>query len=74
MLKHVSWIKNYNQDLKKNAKNETKIHYLSLETKISTTRHKKHYEIHFKFMPWDGCQMVNTKFLILGLNLDWNIS
>jgi hypothetical protein len=46
-------------------KNETKVHYLSIETKNSTTKHKQHYEIHFKFRPWDGCQMVNTKYLIL---------
>jgi hypothetical protein len=46
--------------LKKNAKNETKVHYQSLETKILATRHKQHYEIHFEFKPWDGRQMVNT--------------
>ncbi len=61
---------------KKNAKNETEIHYLSVETKISTIRHKQHSEFHFEFRPWDGCQMVNIEFLILYsyLNLDWNIS
>jgi hypothetical protein len=45
---------------KKNAKNETKVHYLFLETIISTSKHKQHYEIHSEFEPWDGCQMVNT--------------
>jgi hypothetical protein len=45
--------------------NETKVHYLSIETKISTTRHKQHFEIHFEFEPWDGCQMVDIESLIL---------
>jgi hypothetical protein len=47
--------------LKQNAEYETEIHYLSIETKNSTTRHKQHFEI----KPWDGRQMVNTKSLIL---------
>jgi hypothetical protein len=51
-------------DLKKNANNETEGHYLFIETNFLATRHKQHYEIHSEFRPWDGCQMVNTKFLI----------
>jgi hypothetical protein len=50
--------------LKKNAKNEIEVHYLFIKTK-----HKQHYEIHFEFKPWDGCQMVNTKSLILYFGL-----
>jgi len=57
----------------KNAKNKTKVHYLSIETKISTTKHKQHYEIHSKFRPWDGCQMVNTKSLILYYGLKFGL-
>jgi hypothetical protein len=37
--------KTYDQDLKKNAKNETKAHYLSMEKNNSTTRHEQHFEI-----------------------------
>jgi len=51
-------------DLKKNANNETEVHYLFIETKFLATRHKQHYEIHSEFRPWDGRQMVNIKFLI----------
>jgi uncharacterized GH25 family protein len=29
----------------KNEKNENKVHYLSIVTKISTTKHKQHFEI-----------------------------
>ncbi len=50
----------YDQDFEENANNETKVHHLTIETKISATRHKQHYEIHSKVRPWDGCQMVNT--------------
>jgi hypothetical protein len=35
-----------------------------METKIST-RHKQDSEIYSKFKPWDGCQIVITKSLIL---------
>jgi len=31
-----------------------------MKTKILTTKHKQHYEIHSKFRPYDGRQMVNT--------------
>jgi hypothetical protein len=67
---------NYDQDFKKNAKNQTKVHYLSLETKILVIRHKQHFEFHFEFTPWDGHQMVNIGILIMysNLNLDYNIS
>jgi hypothetical protein len=51
--------------LKKNAKNETEVHYLSRKTKISATRHKQHSKIHVEFKPWDGRQMVNAESLIL---------
>jgi hypothetical protein len=60
LLRFASWTKCYDQDLKKNEENEIEVHYLSIETKISATRHKQHSEIHFKFRHWDGCQMVNT--------------
>jgi hypothetical protein len=58
-------MKNYDQYLKKNAKNKTEIHYLFIKTKNSPTRHKQHFEIHFEFRPWDGHRMVNIKSLIL---------
>jgi hypothetical protein len=72
LFRSTSWTKHYDQDLKKNTKNEIEVHYLSIETKISVTRHKQHFEIHSEFKPWDGCQMVNKKFPILysSLNLD----
>jgi uncharacterized GH25 family protein len=41
--------KTYDQDLKKIQKNEIEVHYLSIKTKISTTKHKQHYEIHYEF-------------------------
>jgi len=41
--------------LKKNAKNETKVHYQFLKTKIIAIRHKQHLEFQSKFKPWDGC-------------------
>jgi hypothetical protein len=76
MFISTSWTKNYDQDLKKNVKIETKVHYLSIETNISSTRHEQHFEIHFEFRPWDGRQMVNIEYLILyyGLKsrLKWN--
>jgi hypothetical protein len=50
---------------KKNVKHEIEVHYLSIKTKISTIRHKQHFEVHFKFRPYDGRQMVNIKSLIL---------
>jgi hypothetical protein len=50
-------------------KKKTKVHYLSIETEISTIKHKQHFEIHFEFRPWDGHQMVNTKFLNLYYDL-----
>jgi hypothetical protein len=59
--------------LKKYVENKTKVHYLSIETKISTTIHKQHYEIHFEFRPWDGCQMVNIEFLILYYSLKFEL-
>ncbi len=58
--------------MKKNAKNETEVHYLFIETKISTMRHKQHSKIHFKFRPWDGRQMVNIKSFILYFDLNLN--
>jgi hypothetical protein len=54
---------------KKNVKNETKVHYLSIETNILSTRHEQHFEIHFEFKPWDGCQMINIESLILYFGL-----
>jgi hypothetical protein len=51
MLRFGSSKKNYDQDLKKNAKNETEIHYLFIKTKILTTKHKQHFEIHYGFRP-----------------------
>jgi len=55
-------------------KYEIEVHYLSIKTKISAIRHKHHFEICFKFKPWDGHQMVNIESLILyfGLNLNRN--
>jgi len=53
--------------------NENKVHYLSIETKILTTRHKQHYEIHFEFKPWDGHQMVNIEFLIIYSSLKYGL-
>jgi len=72
MFKFASWTKTYDQDLKKNAKNEIEVHYLSREQKNSAIKHKQHFEIHSKFKPWDGHQLVNTKSLILSsvLNMD----
>ncbi len=49
--------------MKKNAKNETEVHYQFLETKILAIRHKQHFEYQHEFRSWDGHQMVNTKFL-----------
>jgi hypothetical protein len=46
-------------------KRKSEVHHLSIETKISTIKHKQHYEIDSKFRPLDGYQMVNTKFQIL---------
>jgi hypothetical protein len=40
-------------------KMKTEHHYQILKTKIPTIRHKQHSE----FNPWDGRQMVNTRFL-----------
>jgi Skp family chaperone for outer membrane proteins len=37
--------KTYDEDLKKNTKKETEVHYLSIKTKNSAIRHKQHYEI-----------------------------
>jgi len=44
------------------------LHYQFLETKNLTTKHRQYFE----FMPWDGRQMVDTKFLLYFLvkNLD----
>jgi hypothetical protein len=39
------------------------LHYQVLETKILAIRHKQHFEFHYEFKPWDGHQMVDTKFL-----------
>jgi hypothetical protein len=36
--------KTYDENLKKNEKNETEVHYLSIETKKLTIRHKQHCE------------------------------
>ncbi len=58
---------------KKNVENEIEVHYLSIKTKISTTRHKQHFEIHYEFRPWDGCQMVNIKYLILYSSLKYGL-
>jgi uncharacterized GH25 family protein len=38
-------LKTYDQDLKNNAKKKVEVHYLSIKIKISTTRHKQHFEI-----------------------------
>ncbi len=54
-------------------KKKTKVHYLSIETEISTIKHKQHFEIHFEFRPWDGHQMVNTKFLNLYYDLKFGL-
>jgi hypothetical protein len=48
---------------KKNVKNETKIHYQFLETKIPTTRFKEHFEFQFELKSWDGPQMIIIKFI-----------
>jgi hypothetical protein len=45
-------MKIYDQDFKKNAKNEIEVHILFLKTKISAIRHKQHFEIHYEFKPW----------------------
>jgi hypothetical protein len=47
---------------------KAKVHYLSIQTK-----HKQHFEIHFKFKLWDGHQMVNTKSLILYFGLKFGL-
>jgi len=65
--------KDYDQDLKKIAEKKTKIHYLFIKPIFSSTRHKQHYEIHFKFKPWDGRQMVNTKSLVLYFGLKFGL-
>jgi uncharacterized GH25 family protein len=51
MIRSLSRTKNYDQDFLKNAKNKIEVHYLSVETKISTTKHEQHYEIHSEFKP-----------------------
>jgi hypothetical protein len=73
LFKFASLKKNYDQDLRKNEKNETEVHYLSIETKISTTKHKHHYEIHYEFRPWDGRQMVSAKSPILYCGLKYGL-
>ncbi len=55
--------------MKKNVKNKIEIHYLTIKTKILTTKHKQHFEIHFEFRPLDGRQMVNIESLILYFGL-----
>jgi hypothetical protein len=72
MLPFALWTKHYDQDLKKMQFffwNSLSIY----KTKISVLRHKQHYEIHSKFRPWDGCQMVNTKSLILYFGLKYGL-
>jgi hypothetical protein len=64
--------KNYEQNLKKDAKNKIEVHYLFIKTNIST-RHKQHFEIHSEFRPWDGGQMVNIKSLILYYGLKYGL-
>ncbi len=59
--------------MKRTAENETKVHYLCIETKFLATRHKHHFEIHSEFRPWDGHQMVNTKSLILYFGLKYGL-
>jgi hypothetical protein len=39
---------------------KTEPHYQFLKTKIATIRHKQHFEFHYEFRCWDGCQMVDT--------------
>ncbi len=48
MFRFVSWTKTSDQDFKKNAKNETEVHYQFLETKNPTTKHSK---FQFQFRP-----------------------
>jgi len=43
------------------------LHYQFLETKNLTTKHKQYFE----FTPWDGQQMVDTKFLLYFLVKIW---
>jgi hypothetical protein len=50
--------------LKKNVENETKIHYLFIESK-NLTRYKQHFKFHSKFKPQYGHQMVNIESLVL---------
>ncbi len=47
--------------MKKNEKNETKAHYLSIETKISIIRHKQHFEIILNLGLGMVAKMVNIK-------------
>jgi hypothetical protein len=57
----TSRTKTYDQNLKKNEKNETKAHYLSIETKISIIRHKQHFEIILNLGLGMVAKMVNIK-------------
>jgi hypothetical protein len=72
LLISTYWTKTYDEDLKKNAKIKTKVHYLFIKPK-KLTRHKQHFEIHFEFRCWDGRQMVNTKSLILYFGLKFGL-
>jgi hypothetical protein len=72
MLRSTPRTKTYDQDFFLNAKNETEVHYQSLKTKISSTRHKQDFEIHFEFKCSNGHQMVNIEFFILYFDLNLN--
>ncbi len=43
------------------------LHYQFLKTKNVTTKHRQYFE----FTPWDGRQMVDTKFLLYFLVKIW---
>ncbi len=52
-------------------KNETKVHYQFLKTKIPTTRHKQHsnFQYEFKALGWSP----NGKYIIPILYFDLNL-
>jgi hypothetical protein len=52
-------------------KMKTELDYEFFKTKIPITRHKQHFEFHYEFRFWDGCQMVNTEVLLYILVKIW---